>query len=77
MTVPKFAINDTKFYVLFVTLPTEDNAKLLQQFKSSFNRKINWNKYQSKVTIERLNQYLDYSTDSNFQESNRFFDLSV
>ena len=77
MTVPKFAINDTKFYVLFVTLSTEDNAKLLQQFKSSFNRKINWNKYQSKVTIERLNQYLDYSTDSNFQESNRFFDLSV
>ena len=39
-----FAITDTKLYVLFVTLPTQDNAKLLQQLKSGFQRVINWNK---------------------------------
>ena len=39
-----FAITDTKFYVLVVTPSTQDNAKLLQQLKSGFKRKINWNK---------------------------------
>ena len=40
-----FAITDTKFYVLVVTLSTQDNRKLLQQLKSGFKRTINWNKY--------------------------------
>ena len=43
-------INDTKCYVLIVTLSTQDTAKLLQQLKSSFKGTINWTKYQSKVT---------------------------
>ena len=43
------------------------NLKLLQQLKSSFQRTTNWNKYQSKVTIQRQNQYLDYFIFSNFQ----------
>ena len=42
-----------------VTLSTNDNAKLLTQLKSSFKSTINWNKYQSKVTIEQPNSYLD------------------
>ena len=42
----KFAITETKLYVPVVTLSTEDNAKLLQQLKSNFKRKINWNKYE-------------------------------
>ena len=46
-----FAITDTKLYVPFVTLSTKDNSKLLQQLKSGFKRIINWNKYQSKVSI--------------------------
>ena len=41
----KFAITETKLYVLVVTLSTQDNAKLLQQLKSGFKRTINWNKY--------------------------------
>ena len=49
----KFAISDSKLYVSVLTSSTQDNAKLLQQFKSGFKRTINWNKYQSKVTIER------------------------
>ena len=41
----KFKITDTKLYVPFVTLSTQDNAKLLQKLKSGFKRTINWNKY--------------------------------
>ena len=41
----RFSITDTKFYVPVVTLSIEDNTKLLEQIKSGFKRKINWNKY--------------------------------
>ena len=47
-----FAITDTKFYVSVVTLSIDVNKKLLQQLKSGFKGTINWNKYQSKVTIQ-------------------------
>ena len=43
-----FVITDTKLYVPVVTLSTQENAWLLQQFKSGFKRVINWNKYLSK-----------------------------
>ena len=36
-----FAITDTKLYAPIVTLSTQDNAKLLEQLKSSFKRTIN------------------------------------
>ena len=36
-----FAITDIKLYILAVTLY---NVKLLDQLKSAFRRKINWNK---------------------------------
>ena len=45
----KFAMTDTKRYVPVVTLSTQDNAKLLEQLRSGFERTIYWNKYQSKV----------------------------
>ena len=50
----KFAITETKLYVPVVTFSTEDNAKLLQQLKSNFKRKITWNKYES--SIKRLHK---------------------
>ena len=50
-----FAKKDTKLYVPVVPLLTNDNVKLLNQFKSGFKRTINWNKYQSKVTIQPRN----------------------
>ena len=62
-----FAITGTKLYVPVVTLSTQDNAKLLQQLKSGFKRTINWNKYQSKVTIQAPNSYLDFLIDPSFQ----------
>ena len=54
-----FAITDTKLYAPVVTLLTEDNTKLLQQLKSGFKHSINCNKYQSKVSAQSQNQYLD------------------
>ena len=71
-----FSINDTKLYVPVVTLSTQDNAKLLEQLKSGFKRKINWNKYQSKISTERSNQSSDYLIDPSFQGVNRLFVLS-
>ena len=35
-----FAMTDTKPHVPVVTLPTKDNTKLLQQFKSGFRGTI-------------------------------------
>ena len=52
-----FAITDIKLYAPVVTLSTQDNVKLLEQLRSSFERTINWKKYQPKVSQERQNQY--------------------
>ena len=49
--VPTFTLTDTKVPV--ATLLTQDNVKLLLQWKAGFKRTINWNKHQSKVTIQR------------------------
>ena len=72
----KFKTTDTKLYVPAVTLPTQGNAKLLQQLKSGFKRTINMDKYQTKVSTERQNQYLDYLIDPVFQGVNTLFVLS-
>ena len=48
-----FSITNTRFYVLVVTLSTQDNAKLLKQLKSDFKRTTNCKKYQSKISTER------------------------
>ena len=68
-SVITFAIADTKPYVLAVYLSTQDNTKLLKQFKSGFKFTVNWNKFQSKVTTEARNQYLDYLIWSKFSGS--------
>ena len=54
--VRTFSITDAKFYVAVVTLSTQNNIKLLDQLKSGFKITINWNKYQSKTTIQTQNQ---------------------
>ena len=59
-----------------VTLSIQDNAKLLKQLKSGFKRSINWNKYHTKVSIEKVNQYLGFLIDPTFQGLNRIFVLS-
>ena len=69
--VGKFAKTETKLYVPVITLSTEDNAKLLQQLKSSFKRTINWNKYESSVKTFAQNRYLNYLINPSFQGVNR------
>ena len=58
-----FSITDTKLYVPVLTLSTQDNAKMLEQLKFGFKRTINWNKYQTQLSTERVNRYLDFKTD--------------
>ena len=72
----KFAITETKLYVLVVTLSIQDNAKLLQQLKSGFKRIINWNKYESNLKTFAQNRYLNYLINRSFQRVNTLFVLS-
>ena len=74
--VPTFANTDKKLYVPAVTLPTQNNAKLIQQLKSGFERTIKLNRYQSKATTQTQSRYLDFLTDPSFQGVNRLFALS-
>ena len=60
----KFAQTDTKLYVPAVTLSTEDNRKLLKQLQCGFKRTINLNNYQSKLTEQAQNRYLDQLIDA-------------
>ena len=66
-------INDTKIYVPLVTLSTQGNAKLLEQIKSGFERTVNWNKFQSKITTNARSQYLDFLIAPNFKRVRRLF----
>ena len=72
----RFKITDTKLYVLVVILSTQDNAKLLQQLKSSFKITIKWNKYQSNLKTYVQNRYLNQLVYPSFQGVNRLFVLS-
>ena len=69
-------MTDTKLHIPVVTLSIDDNATSLQQLKSGFKRTINWYKYQSKVTTQVSNSYLDYLIDSIFHGVNILFVLS-
>ena len=42
-----FQINNTKLYVLVITLSINDNIKFLGKVKEVFKRTISWNKYRS------------------------------
>ena len=64
--VPTYIITDTKLNVSIVTLSTENIVKLLQQLKFGFKIMSNRKEYQSKVSIEGRNQYLDFQVDPNF-----------
>ena len=68
---PKFKITDTKPYVPVVTLSIQDNIKLLKQLESGFKRTIIWNKYQSKITEQVQNRYLEFLIDPSLQGVNK------
>ena len=71
-----FQITDTKLYVPVVTLPKENNIKLLEQLKTGFKRTIKWNKYRSQMTIQPQNSNLNYLIDPTFTNVNRLVVLS-
>ena len=71
-----FKITDTKLYVPVVTLPKEDDIKLLEQLKSGFERTIKWNKYRSQMAVQPQNNKLYYLIDPTFTGANRLFVLS-
>ena len=73
--IPTFAITETNLYVPVVTLPTQDNAKLLPQLKSDFKRTISWNKYLSKPELLAQNPNLNHLVERSFQGGNRLFVL--
>ena len=68
-----FIIADTKLSVPVITLSTQDNAKLPEQLKSVFERTINWNRCEPKVTVEQQNRYLDLLISPSVQVVNRLF----
>ena len=69
-------ITENLLYAPVVTLSTRDNAKLLYQLKSAFNRKINWNKYQPDPKAYAQSRYLNHFVDSSFQGVKKPFVLS-
>ena len=65
---PTFKITETKLYVPVVALTTQNNAKLLPQFKSGFKRTISWNKYLSQPELLAQNLDLNHLVESSFKE---------
>ena len=48
----EFQITDMRLCIPVVTLPTENDKKLLEQLKLGFKRTVKWNKYRSPMTIQ-------------------------
>ena len=71
-----FTITEKNLYVPVVTLSTHDNAKLLPQLKSGFQRTIIWNKYLSKPELLAQNENLNHLIEPSFQGVNRLFVLA-
>ena len=69
---PTFTITETTLRVPVVTLSTQDNVKLLPQFK----RTISWNKYLAKPELLAQNANLNHLIEPSFQGINRLFVLA-
>ena len=74
--IPTFAIPERSLYVPVITSSTQDNSKLLAQFKSPFKREISWNKYLSKPELLAKNPNLNHLIEPRFQGVNRLFVLA-
>ena len=70
-----FIINDTKLYVLVVTLSKEDNKDFIEQQNKGFQRSIYWNEYKTKEKTEdgNANSVKYNNLDPSFQDVNRLF----
>ena len=70
-----FETTYTKLYIPVVTLSIQDNARLLKQLRSGFQRVINWNKYLAKPQLLAQNPNLNHLVEPSFQGVNRLFVL--
>ena len=70
------AINYCKLYIPAVTLPKDDEIKLLTNLKSGFTREIIWNKYRSQMTAKAINNNLNILISPTFTNVNRLFVLT-
>ena len=52
-------INNTKLYVLVVTLSINNNIKFSENLKQEFKRTISWNNNRSEMTTQSRNNNLD------------------
>ena len=68
-----FIINDTKMYVLVVTLSKEDNKDFIEQQNKGFQRSIYWNEYETKEINENADVFKYINLDPSFQGVNRLF----
>ena len=70
-----FIINDTKLYILVVTLSKEDNKDFIEQQNKGFQRYIYWNKYKTKEINEDAdaNVFKYINLDPSFQGVNGLF----
>ena len=70
-----FIINDTKMYVLVVTLSKEDNKDFIEQQNKGFQRSIYWNEYKIKGQNKdaNANEFKYINLDPSFQGVNRLF----
>ena len=51
----KLELKESKLYVPVVTLPIQDDNKLLEQLKAGFKRTIRWNKFRSEMSNQAKN----------------------
>ena len=65
-----------KLHVPVVTLPAENDNKLLGKLKTGFKRTIKWNKYRSEMSNQTKYNNLSYLIDPTFTNVNRLFILS-
>ena len=70
-----FIINDTKLYVLVVSLSKEDNKDFTEQQNKGFQRSIYWNEYKTKEINEDAgaNEFKYINLDLSFQGGKRLF----
>ena len=71
--VPTFTTTEANLYGPVVTLSTQDNAKLLPQWKSGFKRTTSWGKHLPKPELLAGNANLDHLIESSFQGVNILF----
>ena len=69
-------MTDTKLCMFVVTLPSQDNNKLLDQLKTRFKRTVKWNKYRSEMTNQPKTISLNYLVGPTPRKVNRLFVLS-